>query len=223
MSGPAVPDLATRLRDANVALEKMESVGSVSDFDDDRDTLFDDSDEDISPISRRLHTHDFDQRESRSSSAWPVWVAAAVVVFGLIARWIMSPSATPTAAEVAQPKIETKQEAPVKPFVVAPATPKPVAAEVVAVKTPQPPKTIAANPPAPVTLAPSVDKPAPLPLPMTPPAPIVAPNPAIMRKALLPSVEEVAKFKQDQVKPQTVPFLVQVIPTAPQQIGVVPT
>jgi hypothetical protein len=36
-------------------------------------------------------------------------------------------------------------------------------------------------------------------------------------------VEEVAKFKQGQVKPQTVPFLVQVIPTAPQQIGVVPT
>ncbi|MEQ1751006.1 MAG: hypothetical protein ABL974_16375, partial [Prosthecobacter sp.] len=217
MSGPAAPDFATRLRGSSVAVEEMESVGSVSDFDDDRDSSLDDSDENISPISRRLHAHEFDHRKSRSSSAWPVWAAAAVVILGLIAWWMMSP----VTAEVAEPKIETKQQAPAKIVAEAPITPKPVTTQLVVAKTPEPPKTVAAKAPAPATPAPVIGKPAPL--PMTPPAPIVVPNPVIIRKALLPSVEEIAKFKQGQVKPQTEPFPVQVTPTAPQQIGSVPT
>ena len=60
---------------------------------------------------------------------------------------------------------------------------------------------------------------------MTPPAPVTVPNPVIIRKALLPSADEVAKFKQSQIKPQPVPLPmpVQATPPAPQKTGALPT
>jgi hypothetical protein len=47
----------------------------------------------------------------------------------------------------------------------------------------------------------------------------------IIRKALLPSAEEIAKFKQGQVKPTPVPLPAQTTPAAPQdqRVGSMPT
>ncbi len=217
MSGPAAPDLATRLRGSNVALEEMESVGSVSDFDDDQYREPDDADVEISPISRRLHAHEFDRRTSRSSTAWPVWAAAALVIMGLVAWWLMPTGIAPVVAEAAaEPKAAPTQETPAK-LIAAVAAPKQPESR------PQSVNVIASTP-APVPPAPpAADKPAPL--PMTPPAPVTVPNPVIIRKALLPSADEVAKFKQSQIKPQPVPLPmpVQATPPAPQKTGALPT
>lgn len=240
MNGPAAPDLATKLRGANVALEEMESVGSVSDFDDDQEIPLDDFDVETSPISRRLRAHEFDHRTSKRSSAWPVWAAAAVVILGFLAWWFMPGKASveaPVAAE--EIKSEAKKEVPAKPVEVAavPTTSKPEPAKVEAPKPPQPEaKTVVSAPPA-VTPVPSVATTAPAPkppvpaqatptpLPLTPPPPVKVPNPVIIRKALLPSAEEIAKFKQGQVKPMAVPLPAQTTPAAPQdqRVGSMPT
>jgi hypothetical protein len=43
------------------------------------------------------------------------------------------------------------------------------------------------------------------------------PNPVIIRKAIMPSAEEIAKFKQGQVTPKPTPQPVHATPPAPNQ------
>jgi hypothetical protein len=246
LSGPAAPDFATRLRGSSVAVEEMESVGSVSDFDDDQ-TSDDLDDPAVSPISRRLHAHEFDHlATSKRSSNWPVMAAAAVVIIGLLGWWFMSGSNTAEAPVAATPPVEAlatpvkKIEEPKKAEIAAVKAPepkpepKPKAAEpekpaAIVATTPEPPKTTAATtptPPAQPTLAPVK----PLLDLSKPPPPVTVPNPVIIRKAIMPTQEEIAKFKQGQAKPQQAPLPVQVSPTppapqqpgSPQQIGTLP-
>lgn len=250
MSGPAMPDLASRLRGSSMAVEEMESVGSVSDFDDDQNS--DDLDDPaVSPISRRLHTHEFDHHSSsKRSSSWPVMAAAAVVILGLVGWWFM-PGSKPAEAPVAvTPTVEAKpapekkvdepkkvETAAVKATEPKKETPPKTAEPTAIVTTPEPAKpapaepakTTAAAAPAPVpqpTLGPASP-----PLDLSkPPPPVTVPNPVIIRKAIMPTPEEIAKFKQGQAKPQQAPLPVQVSPTPPapqqpggtQQIGTLP-
>lgn len=256
MSGPALPDFASRLRGSSVALEEMESVGSVSDFDDDQTS--DDLDEaEVSPISRRLKAHEFDHfSSSKRSSNWPVIAAAAVVILGLLGWWFMPRSKSVESTIAIAPPTETK------PLETKPVPEKkveePKKSEVAAVKAPEPTTPKATEPtkpvvsvapaPAPAKSAPpeptkttASTSPAPAPLPAfapdkpqidlsKPPPPVTVPNPVIIRKAILPTPEEIAKFKQGQAKPQQAPHPVQVSPTptapqqprSPQQIGTLP-
>jgi hypothetical protein len=265
LAGPATTDLATRLRGSNVALEEMESVGSVSDFEDEQATVFEEYD-DHSPISRRLHAHEFDHRHQKRSSAWPAWAAAAVVVFGMLAWWFSSDTSSKAAdtatltipslsAKVEDPakQIHAAQEKPVpKPEIPAvtssvnvaakitepkeapPMATEPKAAEPKVATAPAPdtskkpaetppapapkvdaPQTMASTPPAPAP--PKPNPPALSPLPLTPPPPVTVPNPVIIRKAIMPSAEEIAKFKQGQVTPKPAPQPVQTSPSAPNQ------
>ena len=246
MSGPAVPDFATRLRGSSVAVEEMESVGSVSDYDDDQ-TSDDLDDPAVSPISRRLHAHEFDHHSTtKRSSNWPVMAAAAVVILGLLGWWFISGSKTAEAPVAATPPVEApptpekKVQEPKKVEIAAVKAPEPKpeptpkATEpekpaAIVVTTPEPTKTTAATsptPPAQQTLAP-VKPPVDL---SKPPPPVTVPNPVIIRKAIMPTQEEIAKFKQGQAKPQQAPLPVQVSPTppapqqpgSPQQIGTLP-
>lgn len=250
LAGPATTDLATRLRGSNVALEDMESAGSVSDFADDDASLFEEYDE-VSPISRRLHAHEFDHRVHKSGSAWPIWAAAAVVILGMTAWWFNSSTPTESATEAQfsipslpseSDQISAKSE-PLPPektaIISAPVSSEPAKVDVAAKVTPpavEPPakpspptqptvtktepvkveaqKTMASTPPS----APAKpNPPAANSLPMTPPAPVTVPNPVIIRKAIMPSAEEIAKFKQGQVKPTPAPLPVQATPPAPNQ------
>ncbi len=84
LTAPAV-DLATRLRgSSSVALEEMESAGSVSDFEDEwsgdaADELEDD--EVISPVKRGMKGHQFNPlSQQKSTFPWGVAAAAAVVL-----------------------------------------------------------------------------------------------------------------------------------------------
>jgi hypothetical protein len=89
------PDLATRLRGENVPVEEMESVGSVSDFDDEwegdesGDSLGDKSGV-LVPISRQLKPSDFNKRPAKEGLGWPVWAAAAAVLLAMSGWWLLS-------------------------------------------------------------------------------------------------------------------------------------
>ena len=253
MSGPAMPDLASRLRGSSVALEEMESVGSVSDFDDDQ-TSDDLDDPAVSPISRRLQAHEFDHHSnSKRSSNWPVMAAAAVVILGLLGWWFMpgsKPDEAPVAATPpveAKPTPEKKVEEPKKDEVAAVKAPEPTPPK--AATEPEKPATGIATTPEPAKPAPVVptkattaaatpsQAPQPALAPIKPPLdlskpppPVTVPNPVIIRKAIMPTPEEIAKFKQGQATPQQAPLPVQVSPTptapqqpgSPQQIGTLP-
>ena len=260
------PDLATRLRGSNVRLEDMESVGSVSDFD--NEWAGDDeveTEEEVlkTPISRRLKPTDFSRPSSSKALGWPVWAAAAVVILGLAGWWLFSGSSpvspAPVQGEVAAAVEPSKvaEPAPAKIPQTAPAT----ATLATAVPTPKPAvesPPMVKTPPVPVVSAPAVDKPAverptlpppakvstpakattvatpePAPTPpaaapvpkIIPPAPQVVPNPVIIRKALVPSPEEIARFKQGLAPPPPTQLPAQVTPQAPEKprSGSIPT
>ena len=247
MTGPTQPDLASRIRGSSIAVEEMESVGSVSDFDDDQPMPADDFEDDVSLISRRLHAHEFDLHQKKKTLGWPIWAAAAAIA-GLLSWWFMAgdngEASTVPAPVVATPTIsrEPTQEAPkpqpapekpvTKPMADVPlppdgpaqSAPKPAAekSQVTAKIEPKKPepakpgsdKVAKATPPAPPK-PPAAPETKPIPLPMTPPATVVVPNTVIIRKALLPSAEEIAKFKQGQVKPTSPQMPVQA-PSTPQ-------
>ncbi len=233
MSGPAMPDLATRLRGSSMAVEEMESVGSVSDFDEDQAGSLNDLD--VSPISRRLSAHELDLRSAPKKGApWPLLAVAAVVILGAGVWWMMSAEksvpvvasgaasasasskkADVTSADVPAPPADTAV-ADVKPK--APSTP--AAPTVTTVASAEPKKTAdvasasAENKATPASAQKSPE-PAPTPAmnPDVPPAPIVVPNPVIIRKAILPTPEEVAKFKkQGSAAPISPPQPVQTTP-----------
>lgn len=251
MSGPATPDLATRLRGSTVTLGEMESAGSVSDFDDDTSFRDEDDEAEVSPISRRLHAHEFDQRGAGTrSSSWPVMAAAAVVVLGLLGWWLMSGGkpaeavaaelppvpAEPTLAKKVEPakppvSLEKPEVAVVAAVAPAPETKNPAPAEVKQVEAPpatqpEPPKTVAVQPapaaasPAsvPKVAAPSAAPVKPPAAPNKPPAPVTVPSPVIIRKAIMPTPEEIARFKQGQIKPKPMPLPVQINPVTPMPL-----
>jgi len=257
MSGPAAPDLATRLRGGNVALEEMESVGSVSDFEDEWADATDTDDQPVvSPISRTLHRHDFSQKKG-AGPGWPVWAAAAAVVLGLGAWWLLSGSPAPTTvqaqttvaespkASTPAPPAEKPTPEPAKPAAATtavatttvvtppPALPEPVKPATIAVSPPapapkppatEPAKTAAATTTPPSPTPPTAEKPAAAPT-SPPPAPVTVPNPVIIRKALLPTPEEIAKFKQGLLNQEKQQLPVQITPPAPsvpQRTGSIP-
>lgn len=112
LTAPTV-DLATRLRGSStVALEEMESVGSVSDFEDDWNaneaSAGSFEDEPISPIKRGIKTHDFNSlvQPKRNLPVGAI-AAAAAVVLGISAWIFMGGKKEPGAA--AQPVVSSAE------------------------------------------------------------------------------------------------------------------
>jgi hypothetical protein len=256
LNAPTV-DLATRLRGSAVALEEMESAGSVSDFEDDwaapetEDAGFDGA---ISPIKRGIKAHDFNSvlDQQKRELPWGVLAAAAVVILG-IGAWMFTggeePPKTVSQVAVASPEAkgaataksspqqtETKPVAAkvtmvaaapksppteTKPKATAPAvgSSKPSTGMAVAVPNPdrkqpsvlassevkpatkpvteKPSDTVVANS-ASATPSPAVQKPV--------PPPVVKPpekDPITIRRAILPTKEEIDRMKQGHVENQT--------------------
>jgi hypothetical protein len=218
LNAPVV-DLATRLRGGPVSMDQMESVGAVSDFDNEWGSADTDSDstEQLSPEKSEFRPYG----GSEKGLPWVVWAAAAVVIlaFGIWFLLDNQPSAdTMVTATTTTTKTEgPAQQAPKAPVAVnsQPAAPAP---------SPQPP-TITKPDPAPVTIQtnppPAPPKPArpviastTAPAPSAPakpapvdPAPAARPkpdkqaekDPVTIRKAILPTREELEKMKQGQV------------------------
>lgn len=262
LSAPTV-DLATRLRGNAVAMEEMESVGSVSDFEDDWNSNESDAggleDEAISPIKRGIKTHDFNSLlQPKRGTPWGAIAAAAAVVLGIGAWMFMGgkDDAVPTAEttvsssdsegpepaknESPPPVIEAEPVKPAPapvPAVVAAPPPAPAKPPVVEVPTPPampaPPAVVAvpapAAPPAPTleseakpmtkpeaekpadTVAanaaavPAVTSPQPAVAPVSPAAAAPQPEkaPVTIRRAIVPSKEEIDRMKQGQVENRT--------------------
>lgn len=268
LTGPTTTDLATRLRGTAVNLAEMESVGSISDFDEDLPREDYEAAE-ASPISRRLHPHEFEgHHRAPQRSLWPVWAAAAILAICGAGWWWFSGTsqeASPAPQLTTAPSPATPQPAKITPAAPPTAVSKPAAAEKatalqpkptepvpakavtqapkpapasradvpkVTVPKPTPPQPVAATPqppkseprlttkpmPAPAAVSSTAKPPAPPPaapapakvsvspakapaVPAQPPAPVSVPNPVIIRKALMPTPEEIAKFKQGLVQP----------------------
>ncbi|MBK8095237.1 MAG: hypothetical protein IPK32_25515 [Verrucomicrobiaceae bacterium] len=170
LSGATGTDLATRLRGETVPIESMESVGAVSDFDEDIDP--DQAESTDAPSLLHAQKHDFRPLHStqRDGLPWVVWAAAAVILLALGAWMLLDRPITvdhagqkvsdvtvPITTETGGGGPVAKQAAPVQPTASAPE------------------KT--------VTQPPSTE-----------------PQPVIIRKALLPTAEELEKMRQGQVK-----------------------
>jgi hypothetical protein len=181
LSAPTV-DLATRLRGSSaVAVEEMESVGSVSDFEDDWKEGDADAenfdDEPISPIKRGIKTHDFNPLQQKRSLPWGAMAAAAAVVLG-IGGWMFlggkekpEAAAQPVAASAEAEGPAVAKEKPSKPeVVVAQSKPAPTQAET-AKPTPAPAEA------APVKPVAAIKTPVPNPV-VKPSAPVVAAAPS---------------------------------------------
>jgi serine/threonine protein kinase len=244
LSGPTV-DLANRLRGSSVAIEEMESVGSVSDFDEDwsghgaEEKPFEDTA--LSPIKRVMKTHHFTPlNPEKRSLPWGALAAAAGVVLGMGA-WMLipgekpvetvvssvqerplTPALTKSASAETSPSPKMMAEKKVKEAegnqLVAPTVPaKPV---LVAVKTPvmksQPPDTLlpaatrAADPPAVMAVVPApqavveADTPADVTLEKTSAnalLPLKVPD--TIRRAIIPTQEEIERMKQGYVENRT--------------------
>ena len=213
-SGPAV-DLATRLRGGAVALEDMESAGAVSDFDDEWGSPS--VDEEANPVARAKSSEFRPYAGQREGLPWIVWAAAAVILLGF-AAWLVldrpadvlveedvageSKAEGPKVAGAPSPD-EPKKAAVAPAAAVEPPMSKPVSAPVskpVEVAEPKSSPAVVASPvlskPAPKTPAESS---------MTPPPTTAAPKqpekePVMIRKAILPSQEELERMKQGHVQ-----------------------
>ncbi|MEZ5388172.1 MAG: hypothetical protein R3F13_21915 [Prosthecobacter sp.] len=101
LSAPTV-DLATRLRGQSVAMEEMESVGAVSDFDEDwqQDDL-DDEAIHTSPFdTRKMKAHDFNSAlNQKRSFPWAALTAAAVIVLGLGSWFFLGGKSSPPTSQ----------------------------------------------------------------------------------------------------------------------------
>ncbi|MFZ2281475.1 MAG: hypothetical protein WAW39_26985 [Prosthecobacter sp.] len=207
LTAPTV-DLATRLRGSStVALEEMESVGSVSDFDDDWNaneaSAGSFEDEPISPIKRGIKTHDFNSlvQPKRSLPVGAI-AAAAAVILGIGAWIFMGGKKEPYAA--AQPVVSSaeaegpavsQKDAP--PLVVKAVQSKPVPAQAAPVK-PQP---------APVVVTPVVAAAAVKPVAVMKeavPNPSVKPVPAVVASVTeVPAPSPIVQAPVNEVKPMT--------------------
>ncbi|MFO1486483.1 MAG: hypothetical protein U1F71_24180 [Verrucomicrobiaceae bacterium] len=254
LSGPSV-DLATRLRGGAVAIEDMESVGSVSDFEDDwsHDDGGLEAGSGTGGVGKRgIKTHDFHPlQQGRKSLPWPALAAAAVVIMG-VGGWMFfggkdstpaqaSPSSSvaegpaPEAGKTAQPKEKKSVEAaspseskPVVATVQQPvSTPAPKFSPAVAVPVPNPDKKKPGPPVAEAkpAKAPASDKPAAVVAEktVTPPVPAATDKPTMpatekpassavkpaekdpitIRRAIVPTKEELERMKQGQVENKT--------------------
>ena len=240
LSVPTV-DLATRLRGTDVAMEEMESAGSVSDFDDDwhpNDPEGFHEDEAISPVKRGIKTHDFNPlQQQKRSVPWGGIAAAAAVILG-IGAWIflggrhqekpvvsalesegppgiqegapqpvkaVTPSLPPQAPiEAAKPQAE--------PVVIPPAAPAPAIVATVSDPAPKSSSEVKPAPDKPMNTAaaiPDVPPPLVIPQPVAPPVSSAADtkiperDPVTIRRAIVPSKEEIDRMKQGQVENRT--------------------
>jgi hypothetical protein len=255
LSAPTV-DLATRLRGSSVAIEEMESVGSVSDFDEDwsgnsaEEKPFED--QALSPIKRAMKTHDFNPlNPEKRSLPWGALAAAAVVVLG-IGAWMLIPGekavetvvssvqeipltksasaeTSPSPKMMAEKKVEEPEgkhpaapTVPPKPVLVAvkspvmksqtpdalpPAETRPTETPAVMVVVPAPQAVLKADKPADVTFEKtSVNAPLPPKVPVT------------IRRAIVPTQEEIERMKQGHVENRTgrLPAMSTASPMPPQ-------
>ncbi len=271
LSAPTV-DLATRLRGNTVAKEEMESVGSVSDFDDDWNANAEDAGalegEPISPIKRGIKTHDFNPlHQQKRSAPWGAMAAAAAVLLG-IGAWIFlggrnesKPVAEPAVSSSdsegpasgqngSPPQVKTVVQEKPGPAQVEAAKPQP-AAVVVATVQPNPPVKLAPptlpvpNPTIAVTkntpsqenavkpaaadpavttavvVTPAASKPQPLVMPVSPATVGKLPekDPVTIRRAIVPSKEEIDRMKQGQVENRTgqMPIMSTASPMPPER------
>lgn len=227
MSVTSAPDLATRLRGSVVPVEEMESVGSVSDFDDDQPLVADvEAEMPISPISRRLHAHEFEKLPSRGMQKGPVLAAAAVVLGGFLG-WLLMPASSLDSTTVAEaapspsapvaepvkkveaPKVE-KALAVVKPAIqeaakvqAKPEPSKPSKPAAPAVVTSLRPSPKAITPPPVITTPVVASKPekAPEPVKVQEPSPAAVPVAAMMVRKAEPEVVAVSPVKTPEVTP----------------------
>jgi hypothetical protein len=212
LSAPVV-DLATRLRGEKVPVEQMESAGAISDFDEDSiDTA--EADSGKAPPSRKV-TEFRPYGGSNSSTPWVVWAAAAVVILAFGAWFWLDRSGPPPIQQAAttasktegpsSPPVPKANDVTRKLAVTDPASAsKPVEKPVEKKEPakPAPPAVIAAS--KPVEKAPDDMPKAPAPVPAVKPAPANAAekDPVTIRKALLPTPEELEKMKQGHVQRQ---------------------
>ena len=162
--GSGTNDLAARLRGNAVPLEMMESAGAVSDFDDENPAASDDE-----PVSGYLgHESGFrPYAGNKEGLPWIVWAAAAVILLGLAAWWLLDRPVDVDHGgnEVAEQTAALQTPPEVKPAPVVPPTP-----------------------PAPEsTKATTTEK-----------------TPVIIRKAQLPSPEELEKARQGQTRQDSI-------------------
>jgi hypothetical protein len=224
LSAPVI-DLATRLRGDAVPVEQMESAGAVSDFEEEWSSAS--ADEESSSMVSPKHTEFCPHGGQKEGLPWGVWAAAAVVVLSLGA-WFLLDKAPSTSTNAATSTSASKTEGPAqqvaeKPVVAVAkptlpaseskpvAKPAPATEPAVATVTPQPaPAPVPA--PAKPTLAVVATAPQTPPVPPEKPAtqvpvPAVKPeapkqaekDPVTIRKALLPTREELEKMKQGHV------------------------
>lgn len=254
LNAPTV-DLATRLRGNTVAMEEMESAGSVSDFEDDWAAAGSDEgfDEAVSPIKRSIKTHDFNTLlEQKRGKSWGALVAAAAVVVLGIGAWMFTggepsqptqkvavPSSEaegPAASKSGETKMDIKPTtvkqttiaaAPTKPASVpstitkpketvpASVMPKPNTGVAVAVPNPDRKQSVAGETkpagekPAETVVARTETAPSTVsPKPGVQPAPVPAvkppeKDPITIRRAILPTKEEIDRMKQGHVENRT--------------------
>ncbi|HYF34957.1 MAG TPA: hypothetical protein VD994_06665 [Prosthecobacter sp.] len=193
MNGPAQPDLATRLRGASIAVEEMESAGSVSDFDNEwacsgAESLEDD--EPRGPVAQSLSVAHFSGNRGKRQP-WPVWAAAAAVALTMAGWWQWSGGSasapTPTIAAAAA--------------AVQPPDPVPSAAEPPAKLEPSPEPAPAAHPKEPslrqvATMVRKSETAAVEAAPKTPPPPVFA--------SLQPDPEESPAFVPAETKKEAI-------------------
>ena len=194
LSAPTV-DLATRLRGSNVvAVEEMESVGSVSDFED--DWKAEDADagefegEPVSPIKRGIKTHDFNPlHQQKRNLPWGAMAAAAAVVLG-ICTWIFMGGRNESKPVVGPAISSSESEGPASS------------------KNGSPQAVMTATQGKPSVSPPDAAKPQSV--PVKPPAVVVSNPPAKSAPAVVaavpkPAVEQGAQLHENEVKPTAKP------------------
>gem|GEM_PF-2144875 len=260
LSAPTV-DLATRLRGNVVAIEEMESAGSVSDFADDWNTNSSEQDDlardEVSQIKRGIKTHDFNPLlDQRRGMPWGALAAAAAVILG-VGAWmfmgsnsevkpevVVSSSAEgPSNTKVKPPQVDEKKTAVKQPVNIVdqnktvsdqPAAPQPQKSPIaipptkftpaVAVAVQNPLSQLSSGSPVaqgtevgkpamakPVNVLPANATPSPTTVdskPLTPTTsnPVVKQSnsdPITIRRAIVPSKEEIDRMKQGHVENRT--------------------
>lgn len=217
LSAPVV-DLATRLRGDAVPLDQMESVGAVSDFENVWGSPSTEEETSQSPSAKKTEFRPYGSH--KEGLPWVVWAAAAVVTLSFGAWFLLDklPSASTTTAAAST---ATKTEGPAQQATHKPPPPEPVRPVATATTKPAPaPVTVKSSPaPAPTPATPSqpviasAPNPAPAaadktaqaaPPPAAKPEPTkqVEKDPVTIRKAILPTPEELEKMKQGHVQRQ---------------------
>ncbi|MBL9132218.1 MAG: hypothetical protein JNG86_13525 [Verrucomicrobiaceae bacterium] len=223
MSAPAV-DLATRLRGDKVALEDMESVGAVSDFEEEWSSSEEEAPQ--NPVARAKSSEFRSYAQPSGGVPWIVWAAAAVIFLGFGAwYWLDRPvgvvaqSPLPPASQQAEGPSSTPKAVSPPPVAsvnvsTAKAPPVKTAPDIVSTSPQVRTEAIKAVDATKAVSAPLANSPAPLKEPVGPP-PAATPTPSsdmppkqagkepvMIRKAILPTKEELERMKQGHVQHQ---------------------